>query len=97
MFMTVSKAQIPNLNNDHQPTLTTIIMVENALKEFKSYPTKKELLSGLPRKIQYQTFMKILDYLESSNKIIIVNRRITWIFADDDKSKDLLKSSVRLR
>lgn len=96
MFMTVSKTQ-NFINNSHQPNLNTILMVENALKESKSYPTKKELLSSLPKKIQYQTFIKILDYLEASNKIIINNRRITWVFADNPKLKELLETSVKLR
>lgn len=96
MFMTVSKTQ-NFIDNSHQPNLNTILMVENALKESKSYPTKKELLSSLPKKIQYQTFIKILDYLEASNKIIINNRRITWVFADNPKLKELLETSVKLR
>ena len=94
--MTVSKTQ-NFIDNSHQPNLNTILMVENALKESKSYPTKKELLSSLPKKIQYQTFIKILDYLEASNKIIINNRRITWVFADNPKLKELLETSVKLR
>jgi len=96
MFMTVSKTQ-NFIDKSHQPNLNTILMVENALKESKSYPTKKELLSSLPKKIQYQTFIKILDYLEASNKIIINNRRITWVFADNPKLKELLETSVKLR
>ncbi len=94
--MTVNKTQ-NFIDNSHQPNLNTILMVENALKESKSYPTKKELLSSLPKKIQYQTFIKILDYLEASNKIIINNRRITWVFADNPKLKELLETSVKLR
>jgi hypothetical protein len=94
--MTVSKTQ-NFIDKSHQPNLNTILMVENALKESKSYPTKKELLSSLPKKIQYQTFIKILDYLEASNKIIINNRRITWVFADNPKLKELLETSVKLR
>jgi hypothetical protein len=95
--MTVSRTQKTNLNHSHDPRLKTILMVENAIKESKTYPTKKELLSALPKKVQYQTFIKILNYLEDSNKIIIIKRRITWIFADDPKLKELFSSSVKLR
>jgi hypothetical protein len=80
----------------HEPQLDTILMVENAIKESGSYPTKKELLQSLPKKIQYQTFNRILDYLESSNKIMFDGRNIIWIFPDNPKLKKLLETSVKL-
>jgi hypothetical protein len=71
-------------------------MVEKAIKDCGEYPTKKELLKSLPKKIQYQTFVRILNYLESSNKIVISNRRIIWVFPDNPKLKNLLETSVKL-
>ena len=55
----------------HEPRLDTILMVEREIQKAKSYPTKKELWQSLPRKLQYQTFNRILEYLESSNKILL--------------------------
>ena len=81
----------------HEPQLDTILMVENAIREAKTYPTRRELLKSLPRQIQYQTFNRILEYLESSNKIVFDGRRIVWVFADNPKLKSLLESSVKLR
>jgi len=81
----------------HEPQLDTILMVEKALKEAKSCPTKKELLGSLPKQIQYQTFNRILEYLESSNKIVIDGRQIIWVFPDNPKLKKLIETSVRLR
>ena len=80
----------------HEPRLDTILMVENTIKEAGSYMTKKELLESLPRQIQYQTFSRILDYLESSNKIMFDGREIVWIFPDNPKLRKLLKTSVKL-
>lgn len=80
----------------HEPQLNTILMVENAIKEAGSYMTKKELLESLPKQIQYQTFNRILNYLESSNKIMFNSREIIWIFPDNPKLKKLLKTSVKL-
>lgn len=80
----------------HEPQLDTILMVETAIKEAHSYPTKKELWKSLPKQIQYQTFNRILDYLESSNKITFNNRQIIWIFPDNPKLEALLKTSVKL-
>ena len=80
----------------HQPQMDTILMVEKAIKEAKDYPTKKRLWESLPKKVQYQTFKRILDYLESSNKIMYNSHQIIWIFPDNPKLKELLETSVKL-
>jgi len=80
----------------HEPQLDTILMVEKAIREAESYPSKKELWEALPKKMQYQTFNRILDYLESSNKIMFNDHRIIWIFPDSPKLKKLLENSVTL-
>jgi hypothetical protein len=80
----------------HEPQLDTILMVEKAIKESGSCPTKKGLLGSLPKKIQYQTFNRIIEYLEGSNKIMFNGREIIWIFPDNPKLKKLLESSVKL-
>ncbi len=81
----------------HEPQLDTILMVEKAIKEAESYPTKKKLLESLPKQIQYQTFNRILEYLESSNKIVYDGRQIIWVFPDNPKLKKLMETSVKLR
>src|SRR2546426_222299 len=81
----------------HEPRLDTILMVERAILQARSYPTKKELWQSLPKQIQYQTFNRILQYLESSNKILIDDGGIVWTFADNAKLKTLLRSSTGLR
>lgn len=84
-------------NGLHEPNLATILMVERAIHNAKNYPTKTELWKSLPRKVQYQTFCRIIDYLLSSNKIILNDRQIVWVFPDNPKLKTLLRSSVRVR
>src|SRR6266480_5706784 len=81
----------------HEPRLDTILMVEREIQKAKSYPTKKELWQSLPRKLQYQTFNRILDYLESSNKILLDKGEIVWTFPSNPRLRRLLKGSVRLR
>lgn len=81
----------------HEPRLDTILMVEAAIKDAQTYPTRKQLWESLPKKVQYQTFTRILDYLESSNKIVSDGNPIVWIFPDNPKLKALLESSIRLR
>ncbi len=81
----------------HEPTLRTVMMVEKAIKDSGTYLTRKELWKGLPKQIQYQTLCRILEYLESSNKIMFDGRRIIWIAADNPKLKKLLDESAVLR
>jgi hypothetical protein len=81
----------------HEPQLDTILMVEKALREAESYPTKKQLLESLPKQIQYQTFNRILEYLESSNKIVYDGHQIIWVFPDNAKLKRLIETSSKLR
>lgn len=80
----------------HEPNLQTILMVENAIKTSGTYPTKKQLLKALPKQIQYQTFNRILQYLESSNKIAFNTKKIIWIFPDNPKLEQLLETSTQL-
>lgn len=63
------------------PRLDTVLMVEEAIQSAKEYPTKAELLRNLKKKMMYQTFSLILDYLEYSGKIHIGDdKKIAWIW-----------------
>ena len=82
----------------HMPQLDTILMVENAIKHAKVYSSKNKLWRSLPKQVQYQTFSRILDYLEGSNKITYdKDGAIIWIFADNQKLKKLLAEGTRFR
>ena len=65
---------------DHWPTLNTVIMIENAIKNSKdSVISVADLKKELPRQVNHNTLILILEYLEQSNKIAISVRGITWI------------------
>lgn len=81
----------------HEPQLDTILMVEKAIKDAKQYNTRAELWKSLPTKIQYQTFLRILQYLEASNKILLDSHKIVWIAVDNTKLRELLSESETLR
>lgn len=83
----------------HYPRLDTVLMIEEAIKKAKNYPSKAQLFRSLPRKTMYQTFNLVLDYLEKSNKILIDKKdgKIVWIFVDNEKLENLVKGSVRVR
>jgi hypothetical protein len=64
----------------HYPRLDTILMVEDALKNAKEYPSKRQLWISLKKKVMYQTFNTILSYLEASGKVLIKDGRVIWIW-----------------
>jgi len=71
-------------------------MIKKEIRKAKSYPTKKSSSKSLPRKRKYQTFNRILDYLEGSNKILLDKGGIVWTFLSNPRLRRLLDSSVRL-
>ena len=80
----------------HYPQLDSILMIEKIIQETKDYPTRMELWRSLPKKMQYQTFKLILNYLEKSNKIIFDNDKIVWIFPNNKKLNELIKKIIKI-
>lgn len=64
----------------HYPRLDTILMIEEAIKKSKEYPSKRRLWLSLKKKVMYQTFLLVLEYLQESGKIVIDNGKIIWIW-----------------
>jgi len=81
----------------HEPRLDTVLMVEKAILDAENYPTKMILWRSLPRKVQYQTFRRVLDYLEASGKIVFNSDTIIYVGANNEKLRTLMESSVRVR
>ncbi|MEK6979723.1 MAG: hypothetical protein AABW86_05860 [Candidatus Micrarchaeota archaeon] len=82
----------------HYPRLDTVIMVEEAIKKAKEYPTKAELLRRLPKQVMYQTLLLILDYLQKSNKVYVDPKdgRVVWIWNPNGIEK-AFKSNLVIR
>lgn len=79
----------------HYPRLDTVMMVEKTIKKLKYYPTKTELWRALPKKVMYQTFSMIIDYLVTINKIIIdKDGRIVWVWNPELVKKVMQKGLV---
>jgi len=58
-------------SNYRSPTLKTVLMVENFIKEHNSEFKKTELFESLPKKVMWGTFQTIMRYLEDTCKIIV--------------------------
>ena len=81
-------------NKTPSPALNTVIMVEEIIqKSDKSIISVAELKRELPRKVNHNTLMFILRYLEDSGKIATELKGITWIYADNYKLQELIKKA----
>ena len=52
------------------PTLQTVLMVEKFIDDNSGEFKKTEMFRNLPKKVMWQTFQVIMEYLESINKIV---------------------------
>jgi hypothetical protein len=77
-------------NVGHSPTLNTVLMVEETLKDIGQVITLAGLKRKLPRKIMHQTLVTILDYLQISGKIVIGTKGILWVYADKKELNELI-------
>ncbi len=63
------------------PTLETVIMVEKVIDEHSGEFDRTGVWKNLPRKVMWQTFLVIIDYLEYNHKIITdKDGKIVWIW-----------------
>ena len=52
------------------PTLQTVFMVEKFIEDNSGEYKKTELFNKLPKKVMWQTFQVIMEYLERNLKIV---------------------------
>lgn len=82
---------------EHWPTLNTVIMVENTLKNSAdSIVTIAELKRNLPKQVNHNTLMVILHYLEQSNKILVSLSGITWIHNSSPRLRKALNEGIEI-
>jgi len=62
---------VENIKNSilRSPTLDTVIMIEKIIKENSGEFNRTEIWKKLPKKVMWQTYLVVLDYLQSINKI----------------------------
>lgn len=70
METTTNKSYNETNNIARSPTLQTVLMVEEFIKENSGEYKKTELFKSLPRKVMWQTFQVVMEYLESIYKIV---------------------------
>ena len=80
----------------HYPQLDTILRMEDFIREHSGEYKKKSLWENLPKKMIYQTFCVIFDYLLESGKIAQdIEGHIAWIWDPEGVKRYLSKPHLK--
>jgi len=66
-------------SQNHACTINTILNIEHFIFSNSGLYTKTQLWQNLPKKIMYQSYKVVLEYLLTTNKISIQGRKVVWI------------------
>ncbi|MBU0761055.1 MAG: hypothetical protein KJ600_06095 [Nanoarchaeota archaeon] len=78
------------------PTLQTVLMVERFIDEHSGEYKKTELFRNLPKKVMWQTFQVIMEYLESILKIVYDNEGyVVYIWSPEFYEKVKNRSAIK--
>ncbi|MDP2906780.1 MAG: hypothetical protein Q8O03_02470 [Nanoarchaeota archaeon] len=81
---------------ERSPTLDTVLMVEKTIEKYSGEFNRTGLWKKLPRKVMWQTFLVVLDYLESINKIAFDKEgKIAWIWNPELVKKLRLRKEIK--
>lgn len=94
------RAQIVGIKNrkysvQRSPTLNTVLMVEDVLKNAEGLMNVAELRRKLPKQVMHQTLMAVLDYLDYSGKITFHCNKVLWIFKEKSRLRETEGLKVR--
>ncbi len=68
-------------NAARSPRLETVLMVERFIKKTSGTYKRRSLWERLPKRVMYQTYKVIIDYLEEGGKIAIDREgHIAWVW-----------------
>ncbi len=80
----------------HYPTLKTVLLVEEILKEAKEPLSRYEIMKRAKNKIMRQTLNTIIDYMGKRGMALDSKKGIIWTYTPPEKMKKLLKGSVKV-
>ena len=79
----------------HYPRLDSVLMVEKLIYDTSGEFKKKQLWNKLPKKMMYQTFSVIIDYLLYSGKIAVDSEgKICWIWNPEEVKKRMKRKDL---
>ncbi|HLD55267.1 MAG TPA: hypothetical protein VJB35_03325 [Candidatus Nanoarchaeia archaeon] len=76
------------------PTLDTVVMVEKTIEKYSGEFGKTEIWKKLPKKVMWQTYLLVIDYLLEINKIAIDRNGILGYIWNPKLAKILSKRPV---
>ena len=80
------------------PRLDTVLMVERFIKEHDGEFKKRMLWESLPKKMMYQTFCVVIDYLADSRKISVDSEgKFGWIYYPELTKKYMIREDLKRR
>jgi len=80
----------------HYPTLKTVLLVEEILKEAKEPLSRYEIMKRAKNKIMRQTLNTIIEYMEKRGMVLDSKKGVFWTYTPLEKMKRLLKESVEV-
>jgi len=58
------------------PTLETVLMIEKTIDKYSGEFNRTELWKKLPKRVMWQTYLTVIDYLQVINKITIAKNGV---------------------
>ena len=86
--MEVQQLKKPYLRS---PTLDTVLMVEKTIEKYSGECNRTEMWKKLPKKVMWQTYLVVIDYLVSINKIAFDKNEILGYIWNPALAKKLQK------
>jgi hypothetical protein len=73
------------------PTLDTVLMIEKTIEKYSGEFNRTEIWKKLPKKVMWQTYLVVLDYLENINKIAFDRNGTVGHIWSPELAKKILK------
>lgn len=73
------------------PTLDTVQMVEDIINKYNGEYNRRQIWEKLPKKVMWNTYTHILDYLQKINKIAISKKGILVYIWNPEIAKEFMK------
>ncbi|HLC92598.1 MAG TPA: hypothetical protein VJH23_02740 [archaeon] len=80
----------------HYPTLKTVLLVEEILKDAKEPLSRYELLKRAGNRIMRPTLDVIIEYLEKRYMVLDTPKGILWVYVPKEKMRRLMDASVEV-
>jgi len=79
------------------PTLDTVLMVERTIEKYSGEFNRTELWKKLPKRVMWQTYLVILAYLQSINKIAADREgKIGYIWSPEVAKRFAYRKRIKL-